>query len=78
LARVSSIGPGLAQSIVQHRDANGAFKSRKALKNVPRLEAKTFEQCAGFLRINGGDDPLDASGVHPEGLSGGAADYCFD
>jgi protein Tex len=66
LARVSGIGPGLAQSIVQHRDANGAFKSRKALKDVPRLGAKAFEQCAGFLRINGGDDPLDASGVHPE------------
>jgi protein Tex len=66
LARVSGIGPGLAQSIVEHRDANGAFGSRKALKAVPRLGAKAFEQCAGFLRINGGDDPLDASGVHPE------------
>jgi len=66
LARVSGIGPGLAQGIVQHRDANGVFKSRKALKDVPRLGAKAFEQCAGFLRINGGDDPLDASGVHPE------------
>ncbi len=66
LARVSGIGPGLAQGIVQHRDANGAFTSRKALKDVPRLGAKAFEQCAGFLRINGGDDPLDASGVHPE------------
>ena len=66
LARVSGIGAGLAQSIVQHRDANGPFKSRKALKEVPRLGPKAFEQCAGFLRINGGDDPLDASGVHPE------------
>ena len=66
LARVSGIGPGLAQSIVQHRDANGPFKSRKALKDVPRLGPKAFEQCAGFLRINGGEDPLDASGVHPE------------
>ena len=66
LARVSGIGPGLAQGIVQHRDANGAFKSRNTLKDVPRLGAKAFEQCAGFLRINGGDDPLDASGVHPE------------
>jgi uncharacterized protein len=66
LARVSGIGPGLAQSIVQHRDANGPFKSRKALKDVPRLGAKAFEQCAGFLRINGGEDPLDTSGVHPE------------
>ncbi len=66
LARVSGIGAGLAQSIVQHRDANGPFRSRKALKEVPRLGPKAFEQCAGFLRINGGEDPLDASGVHPE------------
>ncbi len=66
LARVSGIGTGLAQSIVQHRDANGAFRSRKALKQVPRLGPKAFEQCAGFLRITGGEDPLDASGVHPE------------
>lgn len=66
LARVSGIGAGLAQSIVQHRDANGPFKSRKALMEVPRLGPKAFEQCAGFLRINGGEDPLDASGVHPE------------
>ncbi|MGB9114920.1 Tex family protein [Bradyrhizobium sp.] len=66
LARVSGVGTGLAQSIVQHRDANGPFKSRKALKQVPRLGPKAFEQCAGFLRIAGGDDSLDASGVHPE------------
>jgi protein Tex len=66
LSRVSGIGPGLAQSIVQHRDSNGPFKSRKALKEVPRLGPKAFEQCAGFLRINDGEDPLDASGVHPE------------
>ncbi|MBN8991927.1 MAG: RNA-binding transcriptional accessory protein [Rhizobiales bacterium] len=66
LARVSGIGAGLAQSIVQHRDANGPFRSRKALKEVPRLGPKAFEQCAGFLRIQGGEDPLDASGVHPE------------
>jgi len=66
LARVSGIGLGLAQSIVQHRDANGPFKSRKALKEVPRLGPKAFEQCAGFLRINDGEDPLDSSGVHPE------------
>ena len=66
LARVSGIGSGLAQSIVQHRDANGPFKSRKALKDVPRLGPKAFEQCAGFLRITNGEDPLDASGVHPE------------
>jgi uncharacterized protein len=66
LARVSGIGSGLAQSIVQHRDANGPFKSRKALKDVPRLGPKAFEQCAGFLRIHDGEDPLDKSGVHPE------------
>jgi len=66
LARVSGIGSGLAQSIVQHRDANGPFRSRKALKEVPRLGPKAFEQCAGFLRITDGEDPLDASGVHPE------------
>jgi uncharacterized protein len=66
LARVSGIGAGLAQSIVQHRDANGPFTSRKALKQVPRLGPKAFEQCAGFLRIQDGEDPLDASGVHPE------------
>lgn len=66
LACVSGVGSGLAQSIVAHRDANGPFKSRKALKDVPRLGPKAFEQCAGFLRILGGEDPLDASGVHPE------------
>ena len=57
---------GLAQNIVLHRDAHGPFRSRKALKEVPRLGPKAFEQCAGFLRIANGDDPLDASGVHPE------------
>jgi uncharacterized protein len=56
----------LAHNIVLHRDANGPFRSRKALKSVPRLGLKAFEQCAGFLRIPGGEDPLDASGVHPE------------
>jgi len=66
LARVSGIGAGLAQNIVLHRDANGPFRTRKALKDVPRLGPKAFEQCAGFLRIPGGDDPLDSSGVHPE------------
>jgi uncharacterized protein len=66
LARVSGIGEGLAQNIVSHRDANGSFRSRKALKDVPRLGPKAFEQCAGFLRIPSGDDPLDASAVHPE------------
>ncbi|HEX9063619.1 MAG TPA: Tex family protein [Streptosporangiaceae bacterium] len=66
LARVSGIGEGLAAAIVAHRDASGPFRSRRALTQVPRLGPKAFEQCAGFLRIPGGDDPLDASGVHPE------------
>ena len=66
LARVSGIGAGLAQNIVLHRDEQGPFRSRKALMKVPRLGPKAFEQCAGFLRIQGGEDPLDASGVHPE------------
>jgi uncharacterized protein len=66
LARVSGIGAGLAENIVLHRNANGPFRSRAALKDVPRLGPKAFEQCAGFLRIPNGDDPLDASGVHPE------------
>ncbi|MFG3368828.1 Tex family protein [Streptomyces sp. NPDC090032] len=66
LARVSGIGSGLAENIVAHRDANGPFTSRKGLKDVARLGPKAYEQCAGFLRIRGGDDPLDASSVHPE------------
>jgi len=66
LTRVSGIGSGLAATIVAHRDTNGPFRSRRALKDVPRLGPKAFEQCAGFLRIPGGDDPLDASSVHPE------------
>ncbi|MHA3836587.1 Tex-like N-terminal domain-containing protein [Terrabacter sp. AAH1] len=66
LTRVSGITPGLADSIVAHRDATGPFRSRKALKDVPRLGPKAFEQAAGFLRISGSDDPLDASAVHPE------------
>ncbi|HET9894419.1 MAG TPA: Tex family protein [Streptosporangiaceae bacterium] len=66
LARVSGISEGLAGSIVAHRDASGPFATRQALKNVPRLGPKAFEQCAGFLRIIGGDDPLDSSAVHPE------------
>ncbi|MEU4209552.1 Tex family protein [Streptomyces sp. NPDC026206] len=65
LSRVSGIGAGLADNIVTHRDANGPFRSRKALKDVARLGPKAYEQCAGFLRIRG-DDPLDASSVHPE------------
>ncbi|WP_054055418.1 Tex family protein [Alloactinosynnema sp. L-07] len=66
LTRVSGIGAGLAENIVAHRDTHGPFRSRKGLKDVPRLGAKAFEQCAGFLRIPAGDDPLDASSVHPE------------
>ncbi|WP_432012509.1 Tex family protein [Streptomyces cucumeris] len=66
LSRVSGIGAGLAENIVSHRDANGPFRSRTALKGVSRLGPKAYEQCAGFLRIRGGDDPLDASSVHPE------------
>ncbi|TDC09971.1 RNA-binding transcriptional accessory protein [Nonomuraea longispora] len=66
LTRVSGIGSTLAESIVRHRDANGPFRTRSALKSVPRLGPKAFEQCAGFLRIRGGDDPLDVSSVHPE------------
>nr|WP_037254118.1 Tex family protein [Kibdelosporangium aridum] len=66
LTRVSGIGEGLAENIVLHRNTNGPFRSRTALKEVPRLGPKAFEQCAGFLRIPDGDDPLDASSVHPE------------
>jgi len=66
LTRVSGITPGLADGIVAFRDATGPFRSRKALKDVPRLGPKAFELAAGFLRIPGGDDPLDASAVHPE------------
>ena len=66
LTRISGLNATLAQNIVAHRDAHGAFPSRKALLSVPRLGDKTFEQCAGFLRIMNGDNPLDASAVHPE------------
>ncbi|MDB5597181.1 MAG: RNA-binding transcriptional accessory protein [Hyphomicrobiales bacterium] len=66
LSRVSGLSESLAQNIVQHRDQNGPFKSRTALRQVPRLGAKAFELCAGFLRIRDGDDPLDQSSVHPE------------
>jgi len=66
LARVSGLNSALANSIVLHRDTHGAFTSREALRKVPRLGDKTFEQAAGFLRINQGDNPLDCSSVHPE------------
>jgi uncharacterized protein len=66
LTRVSGLSVNVAAAIVRWRDANGAFKRRHQLLDVPGLGPKTFEQAAGFLRIRGGDDPLDASGVHPE------------
>lgn len=66
LSYVSGIGPALAQAIVRVRDQRGGFRSRRELLEVPRLGAKAFEQAAGFLRIRGGDHPLDASAVHPE------------
>jgi uncharacterized protein len=66
LARISGLSATLAEAMVRYRDEHGAFANREALKKVPRLGAKTFEQAAGFLRIMGGDNPLDASAVHPE------------
>jgi uncharacterized protein len=66
LARVSGVGPALAEAIVVHRDAIGPFRRRSELKKVPRLGDRAFELCAGFLRIRDGDEPLDASAVHPE------------
>ncbi|KAA0125538.1 RNA-binding transcriptional accessory protein [Methylobacterium sp. P1-11] len=66
LAQVSGLGAAMATRIVAHRDAQGPFRTRSALKDVPGLGPKTFELAAGFLRIQGGDDPLDGSGVHPE------------
>ncbi len=66
LSHVSGLGPGLAEAIVMHRDLNGAFTSRKELLSVSRLGPRAYEQCAGFLRIREGVEPLDASSVHPE------------
>ncbi len=66
LTRVSGLNASLAGQIVAHRDAHGPFPNREALRQVPRLGAKTFEQAAGFLRVPGGDNPLDMSAVHPE------------
>ncbi|SMX31611.1 Tex family protein [Actibacterium lipolyticum] len=78
LAHVSGLGPSLADAIVSHRDAHGAFPSRKALLDVPRLGPSAFEQCAGFLRIRDGEEPLDASSVHPEayGVARRIVDAC--
>ncbi|HGH6014176.1 TPA: Tex family protein [Vibrio mimicus] len=66
LTRVAGLSAALAQNVVDYRDENGRFESRSALKKVPRLGPKAFEQCAGFLRIMDGKNPLDASAVHPE------------
>ena len=66
LAHIAGLNKNVAQQIVTYRKEHGAFDSREALKNVPRLGAKTFEQAAGFLRVHGGSNPLDATGVHPE------------
>ena len=69
LRYVSGLGPALSKSIVEYRDAKGGFASREELLKVPRLGAKAYEQCAGFLRIRGGKNPLDNSAVHPETYS---------
>ncbi len=66
LSYVSGLGPAIAANIVAHRNENGPFRSRKDLLKVPRLGPKAFEQCAGFLRLRDGENPLDASAVHPE------------
>ena len=66
LARVAGLSASVAENVVKFRDANGAFRNREQLKKVPRLGDKAYEQCAGFLRIAAGDNPLDASSVHPE------------
>jgi uncharacterized protein len=66
LSHIAGLGPSLAQAIVKHRDENGLFPNRKALMKVPGLGKKAFEQCAGFLRVTDGTEPLDASSVHPE------------
>jgi len=66
LTYISGLGPSIAQNIVDYRTTNGPFPNRQALKNVPKMGAKTFEQAAGFLRVTGSDNPLDNSAVHPE------------
>ncbi len=66
LARVAGLSASVAENVVRHRDANGPFPDRRALLKVPRLGEKAFEQCAGFMRIAAGENPLDASAVHPE------------
>ncbi len=69
LAHVAGVGPSLAKKIIKHREEKGAFASRAALKDVPGLGQKTYEQCAGFVRVRGGEHPLDGSSVHPERYS---------
>lgn len=66
LSRVAGLSASVAENVIKHRDAHGPFANRKALLKVPRLGDKAFEQCAGFLRVSAGDNPLDASAVHPE------------
>lgn len=66
LSHIAGLNSNVAQQIVNYRNEHGAFANREQLKNVPRLGAKTFEQAAGFLRIRGGDEPLDSTGLHPE------------
>ncbi len=66
LTHVSGIGPSLAEKLVQHRETNGAFRTREDIRNVPGMGPKTFEQAAGFLRIRDGENPLDATAIHPE------------
>ena len=66
LEYVSGVSKAVAKNIVAYREENGMFKNRKQLLKVAKLGPKAFEQCAGFLRVSGGDEPLDATGVHPE------------
>lgn len=73
LAHVAGVGPRLAERIVAHRDAHGPFHTRRALRDVPGLGPKAFEQCAGFLRVRGGDEPLDTTAIHPESYPVAAA-----
>ena len=81
LSYVSGIGPSLAENIIKHRNEIGKFTDRSQLLKVPRLGGKAFEQCAGFLRIKNGDNPLDESAVHPEAytiVKQIATDLCVD
>lgn len=69
LTYIAGLGPSLAKRVVEYREQYGAFTNRKSLLKIKGLGAKTFEQCAGFLRVHGGDEPLDETAVHPEGYS---------